>query len=134
MNYKGYTARIEFDEDDEILHGEVMGLRDVIYFEGNSVAEIRKSFHAAVDDYLDYCQSRGEEPDKPYSGKMLVRIDPSLHRGVALNAEREGESINAWVRRALASALRAAGQEIKSGRAVVPSAARRFASRKRPDR
>ena len=97
MNYRGYAARIEYDDDDGVLHGEVVGLRDVITFEGRSVAEVRKAFHRSVDDYLEFCQERGEEPDRPFSGRLLVRLPPALHRAVYTRARQEGKSLNQYI-------------------------------------
>lgn len=101
MEYKGYVARIEFDESANVFHGQVLNLRDVITFEGESVTELEKAFRDSVDDYLDFCASRNEEPEKPFSGKFLVRVDPSLHRRAAIAAGRVGESLNSWVGRAI---------------------------------
>ena len=96
MDYKGYKARVEFDAEAGILHGEVEGVRDVITFEGTSVDELRRAFHDSVDDYLAMCADRGEEPEKAYSGRFVVRIDPQLHRELALSAARQGKSLNAF--------------------------------------
>jgi predicted HicB family RNase H-like nuclease len=106
MEYKGYTAVITFDEQAETLYGEVIGLRDAIMFEGISVNGIRKSFHTAVDDYLEFCKSRGEDPERPYSGKFLVRVQPDLHRKVAATAHKEGKSLNAWVEGTISAAVK----------------------------
>lgn len=95
MEYKEYTARIEFDEDAGILHGEVEGLRDVITFEATDVRELEAAFHASVDDYLAQCAEDGVEPEKPYSGRFLLRVDPRLHRDIAMAAARAGRSLNA---------------------------------------
>jgi predicted HicB family RNase H-like nuclease len=105
MEYKGYTALVTVDEEADILYGEVVGLRDAIMFEGRSLDEIRASFHTAVDDYLEFCESRGEDPEKPYSGKFLVRIKPDLHRKVATAAQRAGKSLNGWVEETLSAAV-----------------------------
>lgn len=96
MEYKGYTARVEFDADAGVLFGEVEGLRDVVTFEGTDVREVEKAFRDSVDDYLDMCAQRSEEPEKPYSGKFLVRVDPKLHRDIAMAAARAGKSLNAF--------------------------------------
>jgi predicted HicB family RNase H-like nuclease len=80
MNYKGYIAKVEFDDEAMIFHGEVIGIRDVVTFQGKSVKEIEKAFHDSVDDYLDLCKDRGEELDKPFSGKFVVKISPDIHR------------------------------------------------------
>lgn len=97
MEYKGYVARIEFDEDADILHGEVMNTRDVITFQGESVQELHATFRDSVEDYLTFCRERGEEPDKPFSGNFVVRVSPDVHRTVALAAKLAGKSLNAWV-------------------------------------
>ncbi len=97
MNYKGYTGKVEFDDDAMIFHGEVIGIRDVVMFQGKSVQEIEQAFHDSVDDYLNFCKEKGEEPDKPFSGKFVVRISPNTHRKVYTAAKRAGQSINAWL-------------------------------------
>ncbi|PWB82964.1 MAG: toxin-antitoxin system HicB family antitoxin [Methylocystaceae bacterium] len=97
MTYKGYEAIVEFDEEAELFHGEVVDLRDVITFQGRSVDELKRAFAESVDDYLAFCEERGEEPDKPYSGQFLVRIEPALHKAVATAARRSGLSLNKWV-------------------------------------
>ena len=97
MNYKGYEAVVKFDEDAHILHGDVINTRDVITFQGSSVDELEKAFKDSVDDYLEFCDSRNEEPEKPFSGKFVVRLKPEAHRDVALRARREGKSVNKYV-------------------------------------
>ena len=97
MTYKGYEAAVEYDEDAEIFHGEVMNLRDVITFHGSSVKELRKAFADSVEDYLAFCKERGEEPEKPYSGQFVIRADPSLHKALVVAAKRAGMSLNRWV-------------------------------------
>jgi predicted HicB family RNase H-like nuclease len=101
MEYKGYIARVEFDDEAGIFHGEVINLRDVITFEGASVEELRQAFKDSVDDYLDFCAERNEEPDKPFSGKFMVRIDPELHRQIYLRAKMESKSLNSWLNETL---------------------------------
>ena len=97
MNYKGYEAVVEFDSEANILHGEVINTRDVITFEGSSVEELKRAFEDSVEDYLEFCASRNEEPEKPFSGKFLVRISPELHRYIALEARRQGKSLNSYI-------------------------------------
>jgi predicted HicB family RNase H-like nuclease len=97
MKYKGYSAVVEFDEDSGVLFGRVIGLRDVITFQGTSVAEVTEAFHDSVDDYLEFCAERGESPEKPYSGHFVVRIDPQLHRTIANTAEARSVSLNALI-------------------------------------
>ena len=97
MEYKGYLAKVEFDDKDNIFHGEIINLRDVITFEGETVEELLKAFHDSVEDYLEFCAKRGEDPEKPYSGKFIVRVDPALHKTIAIQAKKTGKSLNAWV-------------------------------------
>ncbi|MEH2295270.1 type II toxin-antitoxin system HicB family antitoxin [Nostoc sp.] len=101
MKYKGYEAIVEFDAEAEIFHGEVINIRDVITFQGSSVDELKLAFSDSVDDYLDFCRERGEEPDKPFSGKFMVRIDPDLHKKIVLKARKEGQSLNSLVEKSL---------------------------------
>lgn len=105
MEYKGYIGKVEFDDEAGIFHGEVINTRDVITFQGVSVAELKKSFRESVDDYLAFCKERGEEPDKPFSGQFVTRIPPELHRQVNLAASLSGKSLNAWVADQLKAAV-----------------------------
>jgi predicted HicB family RNase H-like nuclease len=97
MTYKDYHGTVTYDDEAEIFHGEVMDLRDVVTFQGRSVEELKIAFRESVDDYLEFCQERGEEPDKPYSGKFVLRVDPQLHRQLSLLSSTEGTSLNRWV-------------------------------------
>jgi predicted HicB family RNase H-like nuclease len=110
MEYKGYIGKVEFDDQAGIFHGEVINTRDVITFQGESVDELKKAFQGSVDDYLAFCASRGETPDKPFSGQFVTRIPPELHRQVNLAASISGKSLNAWV----VEQLQAAVAHIKS--------------------
>ena len=92
-----------------------MGLRDVIAFQATSVEELKNEFQASVDDYLARCEELGQEPERAYSGKYLVRMDPELHREVALAAEREGRSTNAYVVSCLEARVRARRSRHVSG-------------------
>ena len=111
MEYKGYFAKVEFDDEADIFHGEVINLRDVITFEGTTVKELRKAFQDSVDDYLEFCAERGEDPDKPYSGRFVVRVEPELHKSIAIEARKKGASINSLVSEALSEALEKTTQE-----------------------
>ena len=97
MEYKGYIGQVEFDEEASIIHGETINTRDVITFQGESVAEVKMAFHESVDDYLEFCRTRGEPPDKPFSGKFVTRIPPDLHRQVTAAAILSGKSLNTWI-------------------------------------
>src|SRR5437867_5103400 len=109
MEHKGYIGKVEFDDEAGIFHGEVINTRDVITFQGESVAELKKAFRESVEDYLAFCASRGEEPDKPFSGQFVTRIPPELHRQVNLAANLSGKSLNAWVADQLKAAVARVG-------------------------
>jgi predicted HicB family RNase H-like nuclease len=101
MKYKGYEAVVEFDEEAEIFHGEVINIRDVITFQGDNVKDLKQAFQDSVDDYLEFCKERGEEPEKPFSGKLMLRINPELHKTIAIKAKKEGQSLNSWIEKCL---------------------------------
>jgi len=105
MEYRGYTARFEFDEEAKVFHGEVLDLRDVVTFEADNVNNLVQAFHDSVDDYLAFCEERGEDPEKPYSGKFIVRVNSELHKKIAIKAKLNNKSLNAWVTDALALAV-----------------------------
>ena len=94
MEYKGYRAKIEYDSQEEIFHGRILGIRDVIGFHGTSMRELKKAFRESIDDYLDHCENTGKEPDREFSGKFFVRLDPAVHRSLVLEAEERGVSLN----------------------------------------
>ncbi len=110
MEYQGYVGKVEFDDKAGIFHGEVIDTRDVITFQGDSVAESKIAFQESIDDYLAFCQQRGGKPNKPFSGQFVTRIPPELHRQVKLAASIAGKSLNAWV----AEQLQAAVARVKS--------------------
>jgi predicted HicB family RNase H-like nuclease len=105
LEYKNYRGHVEYIEEARIFHGEVLGTRDVITFQGGTPDEIERAFRDSVDDYLDFCAERGEEPDKPYSGKFVVRLPETLHRDVADLAKHEHASINDVVLRAVSELI-----------------------------
>ena len=106
--YKGYCGYAEYDQNAGLFHGDVVGTRDVITFEGRTIAELRTAFQVSVDDYLDFCRERGESPEKPLSGKFVVRLDPKLHWQLSMLAQQTGKSLNSLVVQALDAAVRAA--------------------------
>ena len=97
MKYKGYAAHIEYSDEDCCFVGHIAGIRDVVGFHGESVGELRTAFEEAVDDYLETCSKIGREPQKSYSGKLMLRISPDIHAAVAIAAETSGKSINQLV-------------------------------------
>ncbi|WP_040485712.1 type II toxin-antitoxin system HicB family antitoxin [Lutibaculum baratangense] len=105
MHYNGYEAVVEFDEEAEIFHGEVINLRDVITFQGRSVGELKEALAESVEDYLTFCKERGEEPEKPFSGQFVVRAEPRLHRALSTAARRAGMSLNKFVTTVLERSL-----------------------------
>jgi predicted HicB family RNase H-like nuclease len=109
MNFQGYTARIEYDERDDILVGRVLGLRGIISFHGRTVAELRREFAAAMNDYLADCREQGIAPEKPASGRLLLRVPPEVHSRALVNAQAMGKSLNQWATEALERALQAQG-------------------------
>ena len=101
MKYKGYTGHVEYDDEAKIFHGEVLGIKDVVTFQGTTVDEIEQAFEDSVDDYLAFCAGRGEEPDKPFSGKFNLRIPPDLHAKLSIAAQIQGESLNNFITKML---------------------------------
>ena len=101
MSHDGYEAAVEYDADAQIFHGEIVNLRDVITFEGCSVEELKTAFADSIDDYIEYCRELGEEPEQPYSGQLLVKVEPGLHRAVVSAARRSGVTPDEWVAQAL---------------------------------
>lgn len=105
MEYEGYHAKIEFDQDDQMFVGQVLGINDYICFHGQSVDELTVEFQNAVNNYLEYCRKLNKAPEKEYKGSFNVRIRPEQHRKVALQAANEGITINQFVSRAIDDAL-----------------------------
>jgi len=131
MHYRGYIGRVEFDDEAGVFHGEVTNTRDVITFQGETVAELRQAFRDSVEDYLAFCRERGEAPEKPFSGQFVTRIPPELHRQLNVAAVLSGKSLNSWVTEQLqAAVLRAAA----TGRKTAAAATRRRAKAVRKSR
>ena len=97
LKYKGYAGYVEFDDDAGILHGEVLDTKDVITFQGETVEELRKAFRDSIDDYLEFCAERNEKPEKPFSGKFVVRLPSELHHRAHIKAIEQGKSLNQLV-------------------------------------
>ena len=104
MTYKGYTARIDYDDNDGILVGHIVGITDRVGFHADTVGDLHVAFHEAVDDYLETCKKIGKRPQKVYSGKMMFRVSPDVHRRAVLAAELEGKSLNQWAEGVLSRA------------------------------
>ncbi len=97
MTYKGYFAKINFDERDSIFWGKAIGIKDSITFEGETVAKLTEDFHNAIDHYLADCKNENYLPAKPYSGKLTLRVPPDIHAEIATAAAHAGKSLNKWV-------------------------------------
>jgi predicted HicB family RNase H-like nuclease len=98
LTHKGYIATIEIDEEAGIFSGIVLDLADTtLHFEGKTVKDLRHAFADTVKDYETWCLERGKKPEKPYSGKLALRLAPQLHCKVATAAARAGRSINAFI-------------------------------------
>jgi predicted HicB family RNase H-like nuclease len=104
MNYKGYAARIEYSDEDGCFIGHIAGIKDVIGFHAESVNELRVAFEEAVNDYLATCAKAGRAPQRPYSGKLMLRVPPEVHARAAMMAEAHGMSINQWAADVLSKA------------------------------
>ena len=106
MTYRGYTAGMNFDPDDKVIVGRVLDVDDIITFHGESVAEFEARFHAAIDGYVSACEALGAAPEKPASGKLMLRVAPGVHAAALKAAARSGVSLNKWAEQALSAASR----------------------------
>ena len=106
MEYRGYVGQVELDEESDLLHGEVLNTRDVITFQGRTAQELREALRDSIEDYLAYCEERGEQPDRPYSGRISLRISPELHGAAMMRAAKEHKSLNQWLSDAIARATK----------------------------
>jgi len=107
MTYLGYTARVEFDERDDVFIGRIIGVRDMISFHADTVADLKREFRLSVDDYLAYCKEKGVSPDKPVSGKLMLRVPPQTHAAALVAAKSAGKSLNQWAGEVLEAAASA---------------------------
>ncbi|QGH32321.1 toxin-antitoxin system HicB family antitoxin [Kluyvera intermedia] len=104
MTYKGYAAKIDYSDEDQCFVGRIAGIRDVIGFHADNVADLRIAFEEAVDDYIAYCTEQGREPLRPASGKISLRISPEVHSAINIAAEVSGKSVNQWINDTLSRA------------------------------
>lgn len=106
LRYKGYTGCVEYDETDNYFFGHVLGLRnDGISYEGTTAESLKKDFEESIDDYFSYCSEIGKEPEKPFSGKLVIRMTSNLHREATEKASTLGISLNEFINRAISSAV-----------------------------
>jgi predicted HicB family RNase H-like nuclease len=109
LRHKGYSARVEFDAEDRIFFGRVAGIVDGVGFHADTVDSLVAAFEEAVEDYLETCAAIGKTPDRPYSGKLMLRVDPNVHAQAALAAQLAGKSLNQFGEEALRMASKPAG-------------------------
>jgi len=105
LSYKGYYGSVEYSSEDNIFHGKIIGINDRITYEGNSVHTLQKDFITAVEDYLEICTKLGKEPEKTYKGSFNVRIEPELHRQLAVYSISHRKTLNSAVEEAIRSYL-----------------------------
>jgi predicted HicB family RNase H-like nuclease len=106
LQYKEYFASVRFSAPDEVFVGKILGINDLINFEGNSVSELKKAFKEAVDDYLQTCLRIGKVPEKTYKGSFNVRVSPKLHQEASTFAAIHNITLNEFVKTALSHALK----------------------------
>lgn len=101
LTYRGHAARVEFDAEDGLFVGRLAGINDVVGFHADTVAGLNEAFREAVNDYITTCERAGKPAEKPFSGKMLFRVDPEVHAQAARAAQLAGKSLNQWGEEAL---------------------------------
>lgn len=104
MTHRGYTASLQFDPDDNILVGRVLNIDDIVTFHGESVASFKAAFHEAIDDYVAACEKMRQAPEKPASGRLMLRVDPVVHAAALKAAAHTGQSLNRWAEQVLRQA------------------------------
>jgi len=96
LKHNDYIARVEFDDEDRIFVGRLIGIDSIVTFHGSTVDELEAAFHKAVDHYVEVRERTGRPVQKPYSGKFVMRVDPKVHSNIAAAAELHGVSLNQW--------------------------------------
>ncbi|MCC5849446.1 MAG: type II toxin-antitoxin system HicB family antitoxin [Verrucomicrobia bacterium] len=109
MKYKDYLGSAEVSQKDACLHGKILFIQDLVTYEAETVTELEKSFHEAVDDYLETCKEVGKDPDRPFTGTFQIRVSPDIHRLAAMSAKVQNQSLNEWVGEAIELRLAASG-------------------------
>ena len=126
LAYKGYKAAIEFDADDEIFVGRILGINDVVGFHA-TVKALKEAFHEAVDDYVGACTKAGKQPEKTMSGNLMLRIAPDVHANAVIAAESAGKSLNQWSEDVLREATSRLSKSVKSVAHRMPRRQRKTA-------
>ena len=112
MEYKGYIAKVEYDDSVEMFHGEVINAAPypIVTFEASDVASLKREFHTSIDDYLAWCEEDGVQPRRGFSGKLSLRLGPDLHRQVSVEAAARDVSINEWLTRIISKEIQATSE------------------------
>lgn len=97
MKYKGYFAEPYYSQEDGCFIGQLLGIEDIVSFEGETVKDIEENFKEAVDDYIEMCKQVGEKPQKPFSGKFMIRLEPELHARLMVQASKKNKSLNQYI-------------------------------------
>lgn len=92
-----YSAVVQYSGEDEVFYGKIIGINDLVSFEGTSITELKAAFEEAVEDYLETCRELQKEPNKMYKGSFNVRIDPDLHRKAAFCSAQNNMSLNEFI-------------------------------------
>jgi len=101
IKHKNYYATVHFSTEDEVFYGKILGINDLVTFEGSSVKELKSAFKEAVEDYLETCKDADKEPEKTYKGSFNVRVSPHLHREAAFVALQKNITLNDFVQGAI---------------------------------
>jgi predicted HicB family RNase H-like nuclease len=108
MEYKGYIGSVRYSAEDDVLHGRLQGIRDLVTYEGTDVASLKQNFYEAVEDYLKTCKKRGKAPQQPFRGSFNVRVGSELHKRAAVFASEHNKKLNSVVSEALEKYLETA--------------------------
>jgi predicted HicB family RNase H-like nuclease len=119
LQYKDYIANVQFSAEDEVFYGKILGINDLVNFEGTTVKDLKKAFTEAVEDYLETCKELGKDPDKTYKGSFKIRIPQDLHRQAAINAAKKNMSLNDFVRYAIDYTLSRSGDIPRTAKTIL---------------
>lgn len=105
LKYKGYLGHVTYDDEAKIFHGEVSLVKDVVTFQGKHVDELEDAFRESVDDYLEWCKELNQSPERPFSGKLHIRLTPELHAKLFTEAKYAGLSLNSYINKTLGKSM-----------------------------
>lgn len=112
LKYKGYIGHATYDDEAEIFYGEVINTSDVITFQSDNARQLKEEFKISVDEYLNFCQEKGIDPEKPFSGKLIIRMEPETHQKVSVAAKISGKSVNKWLLESVENRLKSDNQNL----------------------